>query len=136
VTNLIDLRRKLRERFLREGILQPRGTISPSAQEAFLQKLMKTLEENLAEEDLGVERLSQLLHMSRRQLHRKIRALNGQSPTDLIRTVRLQHARKMLEERKGTVSEVAYAVGFNNLSYFAKSFRQEFGKTPSEFSRK
>lgn len=136
VTNLIESRQKLRERFRREGILQPREIVTPSAQEAFLQKLMQILEEHLEEEDFGVEALSEALNLGRRQLHRKIRSLNGQSPTEFIRSVRLQRARQMLEQQTGTVSEIAYAVGFNNLSYFAKSFRQEFGKAPSEYLKK
>jgi DNA-binding response OmpR family regulator len=134
--NLIDQRRKLRERFRREGLLQPREVVMPSIEEAFLQKLMAVLEENLAEEEFGVEQLSEALHIGRRQLLRKLRSLTGQPPVELIRSVRLQRARQLLEQKAGNVSEVAYMVGFNNLSYFAKAFREEFGILPSELGSK
>lgn len=132
VDNLITLRRQLRERFRREGLLLPRYTAVTSVEEVFIQKLMKIVEQHLEDENFSIEKLSGILHMSRRQLHRKIRALTNQSPTDFIRSTRLHRARQMLEKQAGTVSEIAYAVGFNNLSYFAKSFRAEFGVAPSD----
>ena len=72
------------------------------------------------------------LNLGSRQLQRKVRAITGKTPSDIIRIFRLQRARDMLNKRAGTVTEVAYAVGFSNLSYFAKSFKNEFGMTPSE----
>lgn len=73
--------------------------------------------------------------MSPRQLQRKIRALTDESPTDLIRSARLERAKYLLEQHTGTVSEIAFAVGFNNLSYFARTFRERFGVSPSRFSK-
>lgn len=134
VNNLIELRRMLRERYRKEGLLQPREIAVTSTEEKFLQKLMKTVEDNLAEEDFSVEKLSSELAMSRRQLLRKIRALTGQTASDFIRSARLTHARQMLEKGAGTVSEIAYDVGFNNLAYFSRSFKKEYGITPSEFA--
>ncbi|MFB3041509.1 MAG: ATP-binding protein, partial [Candidatus Poribacteria bacterium] len=136
VHNLIEVRRQLRERFRREGLLQPREVEITSVEEAFLQKLMSVIEKNLAEEDFNPEALSNQLHMGLRQLQRKIRALTEQTPSDFIRTIRLQRAKQMLEQGAGTVSEIAYQVGFNDLSYFSKSFRKEFGRLPSEVVKK
>ena len=72
------------------------------------------------------------MSMGARHLHRKVRALTSKSPVELIRLVRLQRARQLLEQNAGTVSQIAYRVGFSNLSYFSKSFKQEFGLLPSE----
>jgi signal transduction histidine kinase/DNA-binding response OmpR family regulator len=136
VRNLIEQRHKLRERYRREGLLQPRAVAATSIEEAFIQKLMDVLEAHLADENFGVEKLGEALHIGRRQLLRKIRALTGQAPVEFIRAVRLQRARQLLEQHAGTVSEVAYQTGFNNLSHFAKWFREEFGVLPSEVLRK
>lgn len=131
VDNLIQLRRKLQDRFRKEGLLQPRDIAIPSAEEAFLQKMMDILEKNLENEEFGVESLSVALFMSRRQLQRKIRALTGETPTDFIRSVRLQRAKKLLEQGAGSVSEVAFMVGFGSLPYFSTAFREKFGVPPS-----
>lgn len=136
VNNLIESRRLLRERYRQEGFFNRRPAAGPSAEKVFVEKLMQALEENLAEEDFSVEKLSGMLNMGRRQLHRKIRALTGQSPSELISSMRLHRARQMLQDHSGTVSEIAYAVGFNNLSYFAKIFREEFGQAPSQLLKK
>ncbi|MFQ5677639.1 MAG: helix-turn-helix domain-containing protein, partial [bacterium] len=135
VHNLIEQRRKLRELFVREGMLQPRKVAVTSVDDRFLQKLMTTIEAHISDEDFSVENLSEQMIMGRRQLHRKIKALTDQAPTDFIRSVRLQRAKQMLEQNAGSISEIAYAVGFNNLSYFSKSFREQFGKLPSEIAR-
>ncbi|MCZ6817899.1 MAG: ATP-binding protein, partial [Calditrichaeota bacterium] len=132
VRNLIAQRRKLRARFVREGILQPREVAVTSMDEEFLHRLMNEIEEQLAEEDFGVEQLSLKVNMSARQLHRKVHALTARSPVELIRTVRLQRARQLLEQKTGSISEIAYQVGFSNLSYFARMFKEAFGKLPSE----
>ncbi|MEL6820798.1 MAG: response regulator, partial [Calditrichota bacterium] len=136
VSNLIDSRKKLREIFRREGILQPKDVPATSMEEAFLRKLVDLVERELTTEEFGPEVLSTELGMSSRQLQRKIKALTGQTPSDFIRSQRLQRARILLEKRSGTVSEIAYEVGFNNLSYFARSFRKEFGVAPSELLAK
>ena len=132
VQKLIESRRKMREIFRREGMLKPRERQFTSVEETFLQKLMDAIEAHLADEDFGVEELSKKLFMSRRQLQRKIRALADQTPRELINSIRLERARQMLAQRAGTVSDVAYAVGFTNLSYFSKRYREEFGVSPSE----
>jgi len=71
--------------------------------------------------------------MSRSQLHRKLVALTDLSATEFIRTYRLNLAKEMIEKNTGTISEIAYEVGFNSPSYFSKSFKEKFGVSPSEF---
>ncbi len=132
VRNLIQLRRRLQKRFQKEGLLKPREIAATSVEEAFLTRMMNILEENLGEEDFGVESLSSALHIGRRQLHRKIKAITGETPTDFIRSVRLQRAKQLLEKKAGNVSEIAFQVGFNSLPYFSRAFKEQFGKLPSE----
>ncbi len=133
VKNLIAQRRKLREIYRREGLLQPSPLEMPSTEQAFIERLMKTVEAEIESESFGPEALSAALNMSQRHLQRKIRALTGQRPADFIRTIRLRRAKQLLAQHAGNVSEIAYQVGFNNLSYFARCFKEEFGQTPSAF---
>ncbi|MCB0274956.1 MAG: response regulator [Calditrichaeota bacterium] len=135
VRNLIEQRRYLRERFRKEGWLVPEDLPVTSVEQTFLKKLRTVLDQHLTDENFGIEVLCEELAMSQRQVQRKIRATTGESPTDLIRSARLERARYLLEQQTGTVSEIAFEVGFNNLSYFSRCFRQRFGVTPSQFTK-
>jgi signal transduction histidine kinase/DNA-binding response OmpR family regulator/ligand-binding sensor domain-containing protein len=132
IRNLIGQRRQMRQKFVREGILQTRNGETASPDELFMHKMMNIIEENLADEKFGVEMLAERLHSGTRQLQRKVRALSGRSPVELIRSVRLHRAKHLIEEKAGTISEISMRVGYNNLSHFARIFREEFGKLPSE----
>jgi AraC-like DNA-binding protein len=131
VKNLIDLRRKLRERFSVGQVLKPGDIAVTSIDDAFLQKAMKLVEQRMGDEEFGVEQLRNELGMSRTQLHRKLTALTNQSAGDFIRYMRLQRAKDLLKQNAGTVSEIAYQVGFNSVAYFTKCFREQFGVVPS-----
>lgn len=100
--------------------------------EQFLQRFRGLILEQLDDEQLSVEVLSSQMNLSRSQLHRKLKALTGFSPNVWVRKIRLQKARQLLEQKSGTVTEVAFQVGFSNMSYFAKCFREEFGLAPSD----
>ena len=84
----------------------------------------------------SVELLADAVAMSTIQLYRKLKAITGKAPNEVIRDVRLERAAAMIEKKLGTVAEVAYDVGFNNLSYFSKCFKEKFGSTPSDFGKK
>jgi signal transduction histidine kinase/DNA-binding response OmpR family regulator len=133
VNNLIVQRRKLRERFSREVILEPRQTAITSMEEKFLQKIMDNLEENLSDPAFGPPQLQDMLSMSKTQFYRKMKALTDQSPGEFIRNYRLKRAAQILSKKGENVTQVAYAVGFNNLSYFAKCFKELHGVIPSEY---
>ena len=132
VKNLIDLRRKLRERFSVGQVLKPGDIAVTSIDDAFLQKAMSVVEQRMGDEEFGVEQMRNELGMSRTQLHRKLTALTNQSAGDFIRYMRLQRAKDLLMQNAGTVSEIAYQVGFNSVAYFTKCFREQFGVVPSE----
>ena len=99
---------------------------------AFLLKFRDFIEKNLADSDLSVETVGAELGLSRVQLYRKVKALTGLSPVELLRTARLQKGRQILETTGKSVSEVAYEVGFTAPSYFTKCFKDEFGISPSD----
>ena len=132
VKNLIELRRKLRERFSRSEVLKPGEIAVTSMDDAFLQKVMAVVEGHIGDEDFSVERMGKEVGMSRSQIHRKLTALTGQSPIDFIHYIRLHRAMEMLKKNAGTVSEIAYAVGFGGASHFTKCFREQFDMLPSD----
>lgn len=132
VANLIAQRQLLRQRFGREVTLQPRDISITSADETFLNRAMTVVENHLAEAEFDVETFASDLNISRIQLYRKLKALTDQAPTEFVRTLRLRHAAQLLAAQAGTVADVGYAVGFSNLSYFSKCFREQFGHVPSE----
>ena len=98
----------------------------------FLIKFREFVEKNMADSDLSVETIGAELGLSRVQLYRKVKALTGQSPVELLRTARLQKGRELLQTTDKNVSEVAYEVGFTAPSYFTKCFKDEFGISPSD----
>lgn len=131
VENLIAIRRKLRERFVREGRFFLENAPVTSLDQVFLRKIVDAVQQHLQDEQFGVEPLARMVGFSVSQLERKLEGIAGQRPNELIRSIRLERARQLLEQRAGTVSEVAFDVGFSNLSYFARSYRKKFGFSPS-----
>jgi signal transduction histidine kinase/DNA-binding response OmpR family regulator len=132
--NLIESRQKLRERFGREIRIQPKDITVTSTDEKFLIRVLKIAEDNLGNADFTPEQFGREIGLSRMQLHRKLIALTGQATGDFLRVMRLKRAAQLLEGRTGSVSEIAYGVGFNSLSYFAKCFREQFGVLPNEYA--
>ena len=132
VRNILRQRQLLRQRFAQQVTLQPRDISITPADEIFINRVMAVAETHLANPDFDVESFASELAMSRIQLYRKLKALTDQSPTDFVRVLRLRRAAQLLAGHAGTVADVAYAVGFNNLSYFSKCFRELHGHAPSE----
>jgi len=104
-------------------------------EDAFIRKVRQVIEENMADYDFAMPQLCLILNMSRSQLLRKMKALVDTSPSDFIRLHRLQKAKTMLETEDLTVSEVAYLVGYKDVSHFSRSFREMFGVPPSKNAR-
>ena len=132
VRNLIELRRRLRERFSQTTLIKPSEITVTPVDKKFLERLKEIVETNMAEEDFDLHLLTTKAGMGERQLERKLKALIDQTPNQFVRAMRLQRAKQLLEQNAGTVSEIAYMVGFNNIPYFSKAFREAFGKPPSE----
>ncbi len=102
----------------------------------FLKKITAIIEENLSDERFGVSELAHAIGMSRSNLLRRVKKLNGQSVSQFIRQVRLENAMEMLKENDQTVSEVSYEVGFGSTSYFIKCFHDHYGYPPGEVKKK
>jgi len=105
--------------------------LSPYDQ-SFLNKVNQIIHIHLDDENLSVELLAKKIYLSRGQLHRKIKALLNQSPSELIRNIRLKQAMLLLQQRKGSIAEISYNVGFSNPKYFSTKFKEKYGKTPSQ----
>ncbi|MEZ4858305.1 MAG: response regulator [Flavobacteriaceae bacterium] len=133
VKNLIENRRKLQMRFSQEVILRPKDIAISSADEKFLENLQKVMDTHITNPDFSAEIFSKEMGVSRMQLHRKLRAITGQSTTEFIRSQRLKLATTLLSSSSATISEIAFSVGFNDPSYFTKCFKQEFGYAPSDY---
>jgi signal transduction histidine kinase/DNA-binding response OmpR family regulator/ligand-binding sensor domain-containing protein len=131
--NLIAQRNLLHQKFSKTGLQEYKHVKVSSLDEQFIKKLYTSVEKELANADLTVEGLSRELGVSRVQLHRKAKALTGLAASDLIRDYRLQRAADLFRQKAGNVSEIAYKVGFENLSYFAKAFKQKYQVPPSEY---
>lgn len=136
VSNLIEQRRKLRERFSGEILLKPADVAITSLDQQFLEKVIGVVETRMADETFNVDALAEGVVMSRRQLHRKLLALTNQPPRQFILSLRLQRAAELLLKNAGTVAEIAYQTGFNTPNYFTKVFRKQFGCTPKEYCEK
>jgi signal transduction histidine kinase/DNA-binding response OmpR family regulator len=135
IKKLIEQRQKLRERFTRNLNLEPKDIAVTSADERFLTHALEVIEENMGNSDFEVTQFQENLMMSRTQLFRKIKALTNQTPGEFIRTIRLKRAASLIEQNFGNVAQVSYEVGFNNPSYFAKCFKELYGKLPSEYQK-
>ncbi len=105
-----------------------------STNQRFLERTIKIVENNIEDSSFDVEKFASEMFMSRSQLHRKLKALTGYSTTEFIRMIRLKRAAQLLQGNSGTVSEIAYKVGFDNIGYFSKCFRETFGKPPSQYT--
>jgi AraC-like DNA-binding protein len=133
--NLIEQRQKLRHHFSQGFGSLSAGEEADSLDAKFQKKVFSILEEHLDDADFSVEKLSREVGLSKSQLYRKLQALTGLSPNALLQQYRIRHAAELLEKNMATVSEAAYAVGFTNLSYFAKCFREHYGHAPSAHGR-
>ncbi|MDX1530663.1 MAG: two-component regulator propeller domain-containing protein, partial [Rhodothermales bacterium] len=136
IANLIETRKRLRERFASvEGqvAMHPTAEDLTSADEAFLGAVRAAIEAGMGSEDFGVEQLAETVGFSRSQLNRKLKALLGHSSSDVLRSMRLERASQMLAARAGSVSEVAYAVGFRSVAHFSNAFLDRFGCRPSAY---
>ena len=137
IDNLLRNRLRLKGLFGSEEEKEVRQTEAPAEEpqkkeDKFIIKFREYIEQHMSDSNLSVEAIGAELGLSRVQLYRKVKALTGQSPVELLRTVRLHKARRLLQDSVKSISEVAYEVGFTSPSYFTKCFRDEFGASPSE----
>jgi DNA-binding response OmpR family regulator/two-component sensor histidine kinase len=131
---LLDRKDKIVAQLRIDEISKPTEAIAVhSPDEKFLTNVTQLIEENLDDSEFSVQRLSELTDVAARQLHRKIKQLTGYTPVEYIRSIRIKKAALLLQQKKFTVSEVMYMVGFSNASYFSKCFQSEFGMSPKVY---
>lgn len=107
----------------------------PPVQKTFLQCAEQVVCQHLDDDTFGVKELSTALYLSPSQVYRKIKAQTGGSPSAFINGIRLRVAKKMLLETDQTITEIAYRVGFNDITYFAHCFRKHYGQTATTMRR-
>jgi YesN/AraC family two-component response regulator len=137
IDNLLKNRLRLKGLFGSEEEKEVQQVETPAEEpqkkeDKFIIRFREYIEQHMSDSNLGVETIGRELGLSRVQLYRKVKALTGQSPVELLRTVRLHKARRLLQDSVKNISEVAYEVGFTSPGYFAKCFKDEFGVSPSE----
>lgn len=129
IHNLLETRHRLKS--LYSGGEMPEGR-QGNADSRFMADFNRAVMSKMADSALSVEDVSSELGLSRVQMYRKVKALTGSTPVELIRIMRLKRAERLLKQGGRTVSEVSYEVGFSSPSYFAKCFKEHFGHLPSE----
>lgn len=136
VDNLIKASRQRQAAFRKEEDVNLEPLSYPSADKEFLEAVIASIEAHLEQAEFDQELLSKEMGMSKSTLYRKIKSVTGLTPLDFVRNVKMKRACMMLADRSRSISEVAYAVGFNNPKYFTKCFKEEFGLTPTEYQQK
>lgn len=136
MNSIFDNRRRIHRLYQQQTRLEPKEIAPSSYDEKLLKKIVCYIEENIAQSELKVEKLSEEVGLSRVHLYRKIKTLTGLAPADFIRDFRLKRAAQLLQTRKLKVAEVAYQVGFSDVHYFSKCFKKAYGMSPTALIEK
>lgn len=132
---MLELRQRLQERYRSMDATKPANDLAVQQEDEFIQKVRQAVEANLDDEDFGIVQLCRVVHLSRAQVHNKIKALTGFSTSIFIRNIRLHKAKQLLLQSDLNISQVAYEVGFHDPKYFSKTFLEAFGSLPGEFRK-
>lgn len=135
ILSLLNNRRKEREAFSKRPFFPVNNMQMNKADEEFMNKVIRIIQDNITDDNFSVERMADILHMSRSSLLRKIKILFNLSPIDFIRLIRLKKAAELIQEGKYRIGDICYMVGINSSSYFSKLFLKQFGMTPKEFEK-
>jgi two-component system, cell cycle response regulator len=133
IASLLNNRNIIREYFASSPLVHIKSIAHSKADEIFLETLYETINKNIEDTDLDVEKLAQIMNMSRITLYRKIKAISVLTPIELINITRLKRAAELLAEGNHRIFEVSYMVGFSSQSNFARNFQKQFNVTPSEY---
>lgn len=133
INSIIENRTKLRDCFMNSPLQFFNHEIEKNDNTEFIDKINKEIIENIADEKLTIDSLSERFYMSRSNFHKKIKNITGLTPNDYIKLIRLNQSVQLLVSGKYKINEVCYMVGFNTPSYFSKCFHEQYGKLPKEF---
>ncbi|GAA3611455.1 two-component regulator propeller domain-containing protein [Flavivirga amylovorans] len=135
IKNLLANRKQLRERYINEGLLHPKEVTLTSPDQEFLTKLNGILEKKLEEPEFSVDELASDMAMSHSGLYKKLKALTGMTLIKFTKDFRLNRAAQMLEQRKFSVVDVCFKVGYTDRKHFSKEFKKKFGQNPSSYGK-
>ena len=131
VRNLLESRRNYRNRILQQ-VDATGGIEAVPFEDRFMERIVKQVGEQMSDPDFRVESLSTAMNMAERTLQRKLKAMTNQTPQEVIRSMRLNRARDLLENSNLSVAEVAFQVGYLEPTNFSRSFKKQFGFSPSQ----
>jgi AraC-like DNA-binding protein len=130
---LIEQQEKRKKLFHKTIDIQPSSITTTSLDEEFIKKALHLIEKNIDNPDYSNDDLSRDLGLSRSCLYPKFQSITGQTPNHFIRSIRLKRAAQLLQAGAHTISEISWMIGINDIKYFNKYFREEFGKTPTQY---
>ncbi len=136
IKNLLGQRKHLREKFAREIKIDLSTIAVTSLDNEFLRRAFDVAEKNLSNSEFNSEEFAKEMFLSRSQFHRKLIAITGQGPGEFLRTFRLKKSATLILEKRLSVTQIAFEVGFSSPSHFTKAFRQQFNCLPTEFIEK
>ena len=135
LTTLLSNRMRERNAFIQNPVLSLQQVGLNKADELFLNKVTEIIYDNITDYNFGVEKLADILAMSRSNLHRKMKIISDLSPTDFIRLVRMKKAAQLIQSGEHRIGDICFMVGVNSFSYFSRLFHKHFGMTPKEFEK-
>ena len=135
ILSILTNRQRARDLFIKRPFTPVENMKMNKADEEFMEKLIRVVQENFTNENFNVEHMANILCMSRSSLLRKIKALTNLSAIDFIRLIRLKKAAELIQDGRYRIAEICFMVGINTPSYFSKLFQKQFGMTPKEFEK-
>jgi DNA-binding response OmpR family regulator len=133
---LIEQQEKRKRLFREELDVQPGSITTTSLDKEFIEKTLQLIEKNIDNPDYSNDDLGRDLGMSRSRLYPKFQSITGQTPNHFIRSIRLKRAAQLLQADQYTVSEISWMIGINDVKYFNKYFKEEFGVTPTQYRKR
>ena len=136
IFQLLDQRERLKQKFGKAPQTIRSAMVGNEQDQLFVKRLDAVIFSRIGEQDLSVDKVAGLLRMGRTIFYKKVRGVTGYTPNDYIRVIRMRRASELLKEGEMNVSEIAYAVGFDNPYYFSKCFKAQFGVPPSQYAKR
>jgi AraC-like DNA-binding protein len=133
IENLLENRRKIQESYKGSPEINFETIVHSNADKDFLNKLVNVIHSYFEDVDLDVDKLAATMNMSRATFYRKVKSISELTPNEFIRLIRLKRAAELLRDKKYSINEIAFIVGFSSSSYFSKCFYKQFGILPKDF---
>lgn len=133
IESILSNRKRIVEKFRSSPLTQDINFQVSSYEEKFLENAIRVVTKNMENPEFDVKIFTEQMQVSNSMLYRKLKALTNLSPNEFIRNIRLKTASKLLQEKKGNISDIAFSVGFGDAKYFSACFKKEFGVTPGEY---